>query len=139
MTRGMRWIIGGVAVLFALTQNTNAQSFSVSYTNGTVFPCNGSTTVLGPYSPGSNVTVALPACARRVNIYATSNSVSIGRITLADGPLDGNLDVVLGTGTLATTDFPPSSAGGSWAGLSTSLLDGTPIVRFGGAISGNLT
>ncbi len=98
MTRGIPLIVLAAAVFAALTQQSAAQSFSVSYTRGNVPPCNGTTTVFGPYSSGTDVEISLAQCATRVNIYATSTTVNIGRVTLTDGPVDGPLDVVLGTG-----------------------------------------
>lgn len=132
------WMLAIVLVVGLITFAARGQSVTVSYTNGTVAPCDGSTHS-DTYSPGSDITLNLSACATRVNIYASSTSVNIGRVTLTGGPTTGFIDVVVGVGTLVISDTSPIPSCNDWAGLDVGGLSTNLTVRLGGGIAGNLT
>ena len=125
----------------SLTSPSYSQTFRVVVTRATVTPCIGGVEYdSGNVASGTNLTIPLSTCATRINITASGSNVSIGRITLTNGPSLYNVDVIFGTATsINQQDIQGPTVGGDWAGLDNSGMGVPDRVRMSGTIGGNLT
>ncbi|MBC7835493.1 MAG: hypothetical protein H7Y88_10405 [Phycisphaerales bacterium] len=74
-----------------------------------------------------------------MNVTTSGSSVNIGRITLTCGPTSGTLDIVIGSGSLNTSDSSTTPTGNDWGGLDVSAIASGVETRLSGAIGDDLT
>jgi hypothetical protein len=125
----------------SLASPSYSQTFRVVVTRETVSPCIGGVEYdSGNVPSGTNLSIPLSTCAKRINITASGSTVTIGRITLTNGPSLYNVDVIFGTATsINQQDVQGPAVGCDWAGLDNSGMGFPNRVRLSGTIGGNLT